>query len=110
MERSDFYMAEQQINVADKETLDLINSKIDTLDTVADNIYAKVDTEVAAIKTKTDLIGVTGDTGATATAGTVMGKLNSLLLSSGTDYSADISAIKSATAANNTASKTGTLS
>ena len=72
-------MAEQQINVAQQDTLEAIDNKIDTLDTVADNIYAKVDSEVAAIKTKTDTIGATGDTGGSATAGTVMGKLNKII-------------------------------
>lgn len=42
-------MAEQQINVAQQDTLEAIDNKIDILDTVADNIYAKVDSEVAAI-------------------------------------------------------------
>jgi len=69
-------MAEQTINVADKETLDIVNSKIDTLDSVADNIYSKVDAEVANILTD---IGATNATGGSTTAGTVMGKLNKII-------------------------------
>lgn len=80
--------------VADKATLDNINTKIDTIDGIVDNIYAKVDTEVAAIKTVADniygkvdtevaaintLIGATNNIGGSATAGTVMAKLNALL-------------------------------
>lgn len=113
-------MAEQTINVARQETLENIDNKIDTLDTVTDNIYSKVDTEVTAIKTKTDLIGTTGDTGGSATSGTIMGKLNALLtswtstragyvdrLANGT-YGLD--KIKADTTTNNTGSKTGILS
>ena len=80
------------LQIADKPTLDAVNSKIDTLDTVADNIYAKVDTEVAAIKTKTDLIGATGDTGGSTSAGTIFGKLNAILSSSSGGGSANVGA------------------
>lgn len=44
-----------------------------------------VKTNVANIKSKTDLIGSTSDTGGSATAGTVMGKLNALMVSSGSE-------------------------
>ena len=63
------YLAEQNINVAQQDTLESVSSKIDILDTVADNIYSKVDTE----------IGATGDTGGSATAGSIMGKLNKVI-------------------------------
>jgi hypothetical protein len=76
---------------------------IDTINTNAARL-------TSARATKIDNIGATGDTGGSATAGTVMGKLNAILSSSGGDSSADISAIKTNTATNNTASSTGTLS
>ena len=82
--------------------LNALLTNMATVDTVADNIYTKVDTEVAAIKTKTDTIGATGDTGGSATAGTVMGKLNGIFTNAATAVSN--------TKANSTASKTGTLS
>ena len=102
MERTEIILSTQTINIADKATLDNVNNKIDTVDTVADNIYSKVDTEVADIKAKTDTIGATGDTGGTSTGGTVMAKLNKLIT--------DVSSAVSNTVTNNTASKTGVLS
>lgn len=41
------------INIADKQTLDTINQKLDAVDIVCDNIYSKVDTEVASIVSAT---------------------------------------------------------
>jgi tetrahydromethanopterin S-methyltransferase subunit G len=67
MERSDFYMAEQQINVADKETLDIINNKLDTVDTVVDNIYSKVDTEIGTLTTNLTTVDTVVDGIKTAT-------------------------------------------
>ena len=83
------------LQIADKATLDNVETKVENV--------------------LTD-IGPTNATGGTTTAGTVMGKLNAILsgLSNigggGSDNSADITAIKTATATNNTASTTGTLS
>lgn len=82
--------------VADKATLDSINTKIDTLDGVADNINAN--------------IGATGNTGGTTTAGTVMAKLNALLTSWTSTRAGYVDNIRSYTVTNNTASKTGVLS
>ena len=120
------------IQIADKPTLDSVNNKIDTLDTVADNIYSKVDTEVANILTD---IGPTSATGGSTTAGTVMAKLNKLItdltshisswtstragyidtIKTNTDniyakVDAEVASAVSNTATNNTASKTGVLS
>ena len=69
----------------------------------------------SARATKIDNIGATGDTGGSASAGTVMGKLNAIISSlaniGGSSVNAsDITAIKTATAVNNTASTSGTLS
>ena len=50
--------------------------------TVKTNVLT-VKTNVADIKGKTDLIGATGDTGGSATAGTVMGKLNAIITNLG---------------------------
>ena len=47
-----------------------------------------INTNASAIKTKTDTIGTTGDTGGSAKAGTIMGKLNKLI----SDLSTHISA------------------
>jgi hypothetical protein len=67
MKRSEFYMAEQQINVADKETLDIINSKMDTVDTVVDNIYSKIDTEIDTLTTNLTTVDTVVDGIKTAT-------------------------------------------
>jgi hypothetical protein len=60
-----------------------------------DTIKTNTDRLTSARATKIDNIGATGDTGGTASAGTVMAKLNALV---------------SNTTTNNTASKTGVLS
>ena len=54
----------------------------DDVSTVKTNVLT-VKTNVANIKSKTDLIGATGDTGGSATAGTVMGKLNAIITNLG---------------------------
>lgn len=64
-------MAEKTINVATETTSQEIKNSVN-------NIYEKVDTEVATI---VNAIGATGNTGGSTTAGTVMGKLNALLTS-----------------------------
>ena len=72
--------------------------------TVKTNVLT-VKTNVANIKSKTDLIGSTSDTGGSATAGTVMGKLNKLISDSGSTSTVPI--IKSVQRGNITsASKT----
>lgn len=73
------------IQVADKPTLDTVN------------------TNVSAVKTSTDKIGNTNDTGATSTAGTVLGKQNKIIGDIATvntnvgTINTNVSSIKSAT-------------
>jgi hypothetical protein len=69
------------------------------VDNVADNIYSKVDTEIANILTD---IGPTSATGGSATSGTVMAKLNKLI--------SDVASAIANTTTNNTGNKTGILS
>lgn len=64
------------LQIADKTTLDSVNTKVDTINTNAARL-------TSARATKIDNIGATGDTGGSATAGTVMAKLNALFSSSG---------------------------
>ena len=55
--------------------LNTIKSTLETLNSAINDI----DTEVAAVKTNTDTIGTTSDTGGSATEGTVFGKLNKII-------------------------------
>jgi len=76
------------------------NTNISAVKTVVDNIYSKVDTEIASILTNTNtnntasvtgtlsqklsyiannLIGATNNTGGSSSAGTIMAKLNALV-------------------------------
>ena len=72
----------------------------------ADNAKASADTAAS----NTSVIGATGNTGGSATAGTVMAKLNALLTSWTSTRAGYIDNIRSYTVTNNTASKTGVLS
>jgi len=110
-------MAEQQIIVATEATSQEIK-------TTANNIYDKVDTEVATL---VNAVGATGNTGGSTTAGTIMGKLNALLTNMTSTRASYIDRLANSsygldkiktdtgnavtnTATNNTASKTGILS
>lgn len=75
---------------------------IDTINTNAGRL-------TAVRATKIDNIGATSDTDGSATAGTVMGKLNGIFTNT-SNASSYANSAKTATATNNTASKTGTLS
>ena len=79
------------INIADKATLDTINSKIDIVDGVVDNIYSKVDTEIATLTTNLATVDTVADN--------IYAKVDT-----------EVASIVSATAENSTANKTGTLS
>ena len=103
-------MAEQNINVAQQDTLEIVASNVNTINTNAARL-------TAARATKIDNIGATSDTGGSTTAGTTMGKLNKVitdvttLLTNYTSTRAGyIDNIRSYTVTNNTASKTGVLS
>lgn len=81
--------------------------------TSADNAKTSADTAAS----NTSVIGATGNTGGSATAGTVMGKLNKLITDLTTHMgrwtntrAGYIDNIRSYTVTNNTASKTGVLS
>ena len=103
-------MAEQNINVAQQDTLETVASNVDTINTNAARL-------TAARATKIDNIGATGDTGGSSTAGTLFGKLNKIISDIATfvgNWTATragyIDNIRSYTITNNTASKTGVLS
>lgn len=74
--------------------------------TSADDAKASAATAVS----NTSVIGATGNTGGSTTAGTVMGKLNALLTNWTSTRAGYIDNIRSYTITNNTASKTGVLS
>ena len=83
---------------------------IDTINTNAKTAATKATaaaTDAAAVET---LIGATGNTGGTTSAGTVFGKLNALLTSWTSTRAGYVDNIRSYTVTNNTASKTGVLS
>ena len=65
-------MAEQNINVAQQDTLETVASNVNTINTNAARL-------TAARATKIDNIGATGDTGGSSTAGTLFGKLNKII-------------------------------
>jgi hypothetical protein len=103
-------MAEQNINVAQQDTLETVASNVTTINTNAARL-------TAARATKIDNIGATGDTGGSSTAGTLFGKLNKIISDIATfvgNWTATragyIDNIRSYTITNNTASKTGVLS
>ena len=103
-------MAEQNINVAQQDTLETVASNVSTINTNAARL-------TAARATKIDNIGATGDTGGSSTAGTLFGKLNKIISDITTfvgNWTATragyIDNIRSYTITNNTASKTGVLS
>jgi len=103
-------MAEQEINVAQQDTLESVASTVNTINTNAARL-------TAARATKIDNIGATGDTGGSSTAGTLFGKLNKIISDIATfvgNWTATragyIDNIRSYTVTNNTASKTGVLS
>lgn len=96
-----------------KTNLSEVKTSASGAKTSADNAKASAD----AAASNTSVIGATGNTGGSATAGTVMGKLNKLI----TDLTTHIGVwtstrasyvdnIRSYTVTNNTASKTGVLS
>jgi hypothetical protein len=65
-------MSEQNINVAQQDTLEAIGLKIDTINT---NSARLTSTRAGYI----DNIGATNNTGGTSTSGTVMAKLNKII-------------------------------
>ena len=81
-------MAEVSIDIAKETSVAAVKGDSAAIKTDVTEVKTNVltvKTNVADIKSKTDLIGATGDTGGSATAGTVMGKLNALMVSSGSE-------------------------
>lgn len=117
-----------KVYLADKDTLDSVNDKVGTssdtassapttlfagikhlINTLATHVTNWTATRAAKID-KLDNLGATGDTGGSATAGTLMAKLNALLTSWTSTRAGYLDNIRSYTITNNTASKTGVLS
>ena len=81
-------MAEVSIDIAKETSVAAVKGDTAAIKTDVTEVKTNVltvKTNVANIKSKTDLIGATGDTGGSATEGTVMGKLNALMVSSGSE-------------------------
>lgn len=97
-----------------KTNLSEVKTSASGAKTSADNAKASADTAAS----NTSVIGATGNTGGSATAGTVMAKLNALITNTAANNTASttgtlsqkISSAIANTATNNTASKTGILS
>lgn len=75
-------MAEVSIDIAKETSVEAVKGDTAAIKTDVTEVKTNVltvKTNVANIKSKTDLIGSTSDTGGSATAGTVMGKLNKII-------------------------------
>lgn len=98
-----------RIQIARQETLESIDTKINTMNT---NLNATKNTA----NTISTNIGAANNSGGTATTGTVMGKLNAILGktpnldASVSSVNTNVNAVKNNTATNNTANATGVLS
>ena len=79
-------MAEVSIDIAKESSVAEVKSDTTAIKadvTMVKSDVATIKSNVAGVKSKTDLIGATGDTGGSATAGTVMGKLNKIIANLG---------------------------